>query len=1190
MLINYIQIHILVIVFLSAFLLSTAHLYKTESIKSDSYGYLIWLFIAAITAEIVSCAWAILDYNWQSYHILLDVCNVVRYICSAAICLFWLYYQCAFGRGKLCSTTMRRFLLAIPYLLFAVTVVLSPWMHTVFHTDVAGKYRLDHCWIYIAIQIFYFLWAFLSSLYRYMHAGSYIEEKLNVILMSMPGIFLLFLLSQLLFFRFDFMCIAIIVSMGFFYFIKSRNRIVDIINDDFLAVFIVNVDKLSMKTVLISDEYIKMVYCPLNSEFSYDNAIEGVRNHVVEEDRYIIEKEFDPEYIYLKLSSGSSYSIVYRINTISNEVVFFQSKFVPVDNDDGKRLFLLCVKDIKNGVENDKVLGRYYLERADLAKKRELFDIISYISKDYEAISKVNLKSGEMSFYQQSLYFKDELAKVPFDKRGYKDCFHLFVKKHVIPEDQRRYLKKMNIVNLTNELKKRKVVVVRFRLIGATAVMWCETRIIRNDDDDTKVLMTIRNIDEELKQEIAYRREKVNREIYDVIEGLSQDFSCVLLVDPVTWENSTFSRSEKYQKYIDEWEGSCDFLTRLKLLNNKYVYEDDRENFAKATKKDVIMNYLKNHKVYFVNYRSVIENKIENWQMKFIMVKSKDAQKLVVGFHNIDNEITLEAQRYAVVAELTKDFMFVDYVHVSDNKDVNGTIERYQIDKDFLVSIPDWDKKRFLQEKLLLLRDHFVVEDDREGFFENAVDFEKIKEIVRESTSFAYPFRALINGKKTHCQIRFIAYYGKGSDVMKGMIVGVRSIENEVSKELKHVAELEKARMAAEDASRSKSMFLFNMSHDMRTPMNAILGFAELAKNADGDMDKINDYLDNIGIAGEHLLNLINDILDMARIEHGKVSIIESEIDIASNADDLYSIVKKTAESKRIDFSVDHKGVKNRRVIVDKMHLNQIVLNLISNAIKYTPDGGKVSYRITEAPSDKAGYAVYDMTVSDNGVGMDAKFLATIFEPFARSDGAAKSGIQGTGLGMTITKHLIEQMNGSIKIESEVGKGTEVKVSFNLRLAEQKKNIAKEAVGNVAGNSGMNSLRGKKVLLVDDNKLNQKLASAILNIGKLVVETASNGCEALEKVKSHEPSYYDFILMDVQMPQMDGYETTKAIRGLTNGDYSTVPIVAMTANACEEDKIKAFAAGMNSHVAKPIDVKILFSVLCGLLKDKNEND
>ncbi len=1190
-LVSYLQIHILVILFLTAWLLWERFLSKDENTKAGSYRYIVGLYVSIIIAEIANCAWAVCDYKWQSYHVIMDIFNVVYFISLTAMLPCWLYYQCAFGRGRLCSTRTRRIVLAIPYFLFVAAVLLSPRFHIIFYTDAMGVYHKgNYYWLYFAITGFYFILALLASLYRFMHAGSYIEEKLNLVLMSMPATFLFFLTLRLLFMSVNFLGIAVTLSIGIFYFLKNRYKLIDFINDDYLAVFLVNVDKLTMKTIIASDEYVKMVYCPLSVEFPFENALEGIRNHVVDDDRFMVEKEYDPEAIYLRLKGDKSFSMIYRVRTNYDNILFFQNKFIAArTNRDGQRYFLLCVKNIENEIDNNNngLFDRYSAEQKEFERKRELYNVIAIIAGHYDVIANVDLDTLNMSFYQQSLFFKKSMEKIPPSKRGYKDCLHIFVKNQIVPDDQRRYLKKMNISNVLAELEKRNSVMCRFRMIGSDGMhLWYETKIIRNSVRN--IMMTIRNIEEEVRQEVVYRKEKATREANDVIDGLARDFSCVLLVDPVTMENITFSKEEKYAEQINEWQDDFDFETRLVLLRTKYVIPEDREQFARATQKDVILTYLKDHNSYFVNYRAMIMDKLENWQIKFVMVSSGDVKKLVVGFHNIDNEISLENQRYAVVSELTKDYLFIDYVAIPDGTNDEDYIKHYQIDEDFKSSLPEWEKSESGASKLALLRDYFVITEDRKGFAEN-VDYKKIVEYLQTNSTFTYAFRAVVKGKVTHCQIKYIAYRDRLTNKLKGTVIGVRSIEAEVSKELKHIAEMEKAREAAESASRSKSSFLFNMSHDMRTPMNAILGFTELAKNALDDKEKINDYLDNIGIAGEHLLNLINDILDMARIESGKVSLTENEIDIAANADDLYSIIKKSAESKRIDFSVDHTGIKNRRVFVDKMHLNQVVLNLISNSIKYTPDGGKVSYSITEAPAEKAGYSVYEMTVADTGMGMDAKFMATLFEPFTRSEDAVKSGAQGTGLGMAITKHLIEQMNGSIKVDSEVGKGTTAKVSFTLRLADQQKDVAKEAEANAGTNSDMDLLRGKRVLLVDDNKLNQKLATAVLNIGKLVVEVASNGGEALDKVKSHEPEYYDFILMDVQMPQMDGYETTKAIRSLTEADYSHVPIVAMTANAFEEDKMKAFAAGMNSHVAKPIDVKKLFSVLCGFIKGKNND-
>lgn len=546
----------------------------------------------------------------------------------------------------------------------------------------------------------------------------------------------------------------------------------------------------------------------------------------------------------------------------------------------------------------------------------------------------------------------------------------------------------------------------------------------------------------------------------------------------------------------------------------------------------------------------------------------------------------------------------------------------------------------------------------------------------------------------------------------------IRKREYRISLENKN-KELENAIRQEELANRSKREFLFNMSHDIRTPMNAIIGFTSLAATHIDNREQVVEYLKKISTSSQHLLSLINDVLDMSRIESGKVRLNEKDVHIPDVVHDIRDIIQAGISSKRISLFIDTIDVVDEDIITDPLRLNQILINILSNAIKFTHTGGMISIKIVQKNSTSDGYADYEFSVKDNGIGMSKEFQKHVFEQFAREETSTVSKTQGTGLGMPITKSLVELMGGDIKVESEQGKGSEFIISLRFKLCGKKKEIktipqleglralvadddtdnclnvckmlrkigmrpdwsisgreavirTKEAVeqgdefsvyiidwlipdmngveivrqvrkvigddtpiiiltaydwadieeeAREAGVTAfcskplfMSELRNvlskpfssnkteeenpynllhfkeKRILLAEDNELNQEIAEVVLNEAGFLVDIAENGAVAVDMIKKCEKGRYSLVLMDIQMPEMDGYEAASRIRKLKDKEKSQIPIVAMTANAFEEDRQNAFDAGMNGHIAKPIDIGKLMEILSDILKEHPEKE
>ena len=413
-------------------------------------------------------------------------------------------------------------------------------------------------------------------------------------------------------------------------------------------------------------------------------------------------------------------------------------------------------------------------------------------------------------------------------------------------------------------------------------------------------------------------------------------------------------------------------------------------------------------------------------------------------------------------------------------------------------------------------------------------------------------------------------------------------IEKETNQKLNKLrVAAEDALKVAESASKAKSTFLSNMSHDIRTPMNAIIGFATLALDDIRDGKKVEDYLSKILSSSKHLLGLINDILDMSRIESGKVVLEEQETDLVTTLQELQSIMEGQAKERKLKLHVDYSNLRDRYVFCDKTRLNQVMFNLLANAVKFTSEGGSIWLTMSqlEPTCEVEDRAIYEIRVKDTGIGMDKAFIKHIFEPFERERTSTVSKIQGTGLGMAITKNIVDMMGGTIEVESQKGVGTEFIIRLELRL-QAEAGVANEDGTKQHGHAeGGTEFAGKRLLLAEDNELNREIACMLLSKYGFVIDTAENGQEAVDLVAASAPDHYDLVLMDIQMPVMDGHEATRRIRNLEDKELAKVPVVAMTANAFDEDRKAAKECGMNGFISKPINMQEVVQALRMCLQD-----
>lgn len=776
-------------------------------------------------------------------------------------------------------------------------------------------------------------------------------------------------------------------------------------------------------------------------------------------------------------------------------------------------------------------------------------------------------------------------------------------------------------------------------------------------------------------------------------DAYSHVFVSTYYVDLTSGTYSVFNRESFFdERYSQDnsWEQFDDYI-------RNFIHKDDQEKLFQVSRIERMRKRLQKETRYSVVVRELLANGMR-W-LRFEVNRGIDDNHAAVSFMDVseEKETKIKLEQMDIVEALSRDYTEITQVDLEKNTSVAFKSRGEMVDDDRRKVHPYDQTWEWVIEK-------YVYPADREAFQEK-VSSEALECALKDTDALVIPFRATLEGEVHHYQVKVVT---AGGD-RRHLILGIRNADAEVRAEEERRKVLQDALAAAEHANRAKTTFLNSMSHDIRTPMNAIIGFTALAAAHIDNKKQVADYLGKISISSEHLLSLINDVLDMSRIESGKVKIEEKEVHLPDVLHDLRTIIQSNIHAKQLELFIDTVDMVHEDIICDKLRLNQVLLNLISNAVKFTKPGGTISIRVIEKDGAPNGYASYMFLVKDSGVGMSNEFQKHIFEAFTREHTSTVSGIQGTGLGMAITKNIVDMMGGTISVESEIGKATEFTVCLQFRICgspqrcERIPKLAglralvadddfntcasvtrmlgkigmraewttsgKEAVlrtqlaienddefsayiidwmmpdmngietvrriraiigdskpiiiltaydcteieeeARAAGVTAicskplfMSELReallkpfgeeeaaesaeelpdetfaGKRILLVEDNELNQEIAATILEEQGFLVDLAVDGTVAVEKIKKVDAGHYDIILMDIQMPRMDGYEATRRIRALEDREKANIPIYAMTANAFEEDRQKVLDAGLNGHIAKPINIANLMEIL-----------
>lgn len=790
---------------------------------------------------------------------------------------------------------------------------------------------------------------------------------------------------------------------------------------------------------------------------------------------------------------------------------------------------------------------------------------------------------------------------------------------------------------------------------------------------------------------LSKRKLAENYESYLVLSKLRDQYSTLYYADFDTDYMHTYKTNDSYNK---KYGDTSSYSRSMGYYVSHDIAEKDRERMIRMTDPAYVTERFKTEDSFVLSF---VDNSFgEDRYCEFRYIKADDsASRAVICGIDLTNVKKASEEAISALNEM-KDIISAADMGTWRIELIEGKAPRL-IGDDRMIELLGLNGKTMTPEEVYDSWFSNITPQAVQSVLDSVA---KMESGVRDENTYLW-HHPLLNDRYVRCG--GTAQAVPGGYILRGYHYDV---DNIVREQMKQAELLKNALNAAEHANRAKTTFLNNMSHDIRTPMNAIIGYTALAASHIDNKEQVKDYLSKITVSSSHLLSLINDVLDMSRIESGKVTITEQDVHLPDILHDIRTITQANVNSKQLDFFIDTVDVVHEDIICDKLRLDQILLNILNNATKFTKPGGAVSVRVVEKPCKLSGYAHYEFHIKDTGIGMSEEFQQHIFEPFTREQTSTVSGIQGTGLGMAITKNIVDMMNGTIEVKSREGVGSEFTVCVDFAISNkqtkyqpltQLQNIralvadddsdtavsvsnmlksiglrsdwtlsGKEAVlrtkvavdegdeygvyiidwlmpdmngietvrqirrytgeqaaiiiltaydwadiedeARAAGVTGFiskpifmselrdilskpysegtdmnvpagvdNRFKGKRILLVEDNKLNQEIALALLTDHGFSVESAEDGDKAVELVLGSSPDRFDLILMDIQMPTMNGYDATKAIRQASDSPVSSIPIIAMSANAFEEDKTLAKEAGMNGYITKPIDIKKIFS-------------
>ena len=980
---------------------------------------------------------------------------------------------------------------------------------------------------------------------------------------------------------------------------------------------------------------------------------------------------------------------------------------IPINNKKGDAsTFLFALSDVDNEIKNIKIKN----------------NVIQALSSSYENVYAVSEETGIAICFRMG----KEIEKLYFDsfsKGNYEDNIKTYYKNEVIEEDRHLFYAIDTPSKVLSKLTKRSEYTFNYRINRNNRIHFFQCHIVLPSLNVREFVIGFKNVNEETRLNLLHQKEmddaiaaiektnKALREETAISSVLTEEYHSLFRI------NTTTGAMTLYRTDGDGFPPTLlssllklsDYETIVDRYIDSFVHPDDRDRIRENSRLKNLLEKTSETGLYKMGFRRILAESIQYYEMN--VARSVDSDTLILGMRDVDQETRrqikvtkeMEAQR-EIIEGLGSEYYSILLVDVAT--DTVSTYRAYgedgeAIDRHFDNNLRHWT------DGVKSYAMHLVVDDDKVNFLEK-LSLPYIKDNRGHDYSFTYGKK--LDGDIFYLQAR-VAYVDT-SDGGWVAVVGTRNIDDLIKKEKKQEAALREAYYAAESASKAKTDFLSSMSHDIRTPMNGIIGMTAIAASHLDDKERVKDSLEKITKASRHLLSLINEVLDMNKIESGKVQLAEDEFNLSDLIENLINMTSSQITEHNHTLNVNVSGVQHENVIGDSLRIQKIFTNLMGNAVKFTPDGGRIRLTISERPSRQEKVGCYEFVFEDNGIGMSEEFMDHIFEPFTRAEDGSERRTQGTGLGMTISRNIARMMGGDIKVESTLGVGSIFTVTIYLKLQDKNENLEKrfvdldvlvadddelslessldilssmgmkvegvnngkdavekvvsrhsegldffaaildwkmpgmdgieatrkirQKVGNDvpiviisaydwseieedAKRAGANAfigkplfksrlektfssilgkeeekpvdkyislsdlealkLQGKRALVVEDNDLNMEIACEILKTTGMSIETAIDGIEAVDLITSSPDGYYDIVFMDIQMPKMNGYDATRAIRAQNRPYLKQVPIIAMTANAFAEDVQAARTVGMNWHISKPLELHALKSVL-----------
>ena len=893
-------------------------------------------------------------------------------------------------------------------------------------------------------------------------------------------------------------------------------------------------------------------------------AIDGkIINTIHPDDREHVIKDIGGEYY-----EGLTYGTTYRMQRKDGSWFWTVAKGKVIQTEEGRLAIISACYDMTSFVERHKKL-----EEQNMLSQAT----IDNIPGGYHRCS---LEEGHPFLYISDRF----LAILGWTREEIRTKFHNKFDNMLHPDD--RNLSSDYVTRILDTCGRGLTKDQIYRVLGKDGYHWVtDATTLVKSGDQTFFQGNITDITDFVKEKEKKENEledsnKILNERNRILSALSRDYTTVLLCDlrQDTFEvvkGDTFTHNDPEEKQKLVRESNC-YSERVRYFFENVLIKESAPEYLERLLPEHLIEELKEKDSIEIYHKTIPNGSgSRHFLAKAVrLYNEEDHFKIILGFHSVDEiikkEQEIELQR-EIIEGLGKEYFSVLAVELDKNRvfSYRESGENGKIISDFCRKCGNrWSK-------IIPSYAKTMVSDNTNGEFEKQLGLETLRS-QEEDYSMTYEFKS--ETEINYHQVRVV--YVKKKDGTRMAVVGTRNIDSLIKKERMQEEKLKKAYAAAENANKAKTEFLNNMSHDIRTPMNVILGYNQLMKSQLTEPKQL-DYQKKIEQSGKLLMAIINNVLDMARIESGKMKVDENYEIVGEVVDEIISTFSSEAEEKGIHLSGSMQ-VTHRNILCDGTKIREIYINLVSNAIKYTPRGGNITITVKELPCEKEGYIKIKIKIKDTGIGMSKEYLPTLFEPFSREHNTTVGKVGGTGLGMPIVKKMVDLMGGSIDVESELGKGTIFTVTLMHKIADEKYYSQKIETADVSDMEG--NLRGKHVLLAEDNDLNAEIAMAVLEETGLVIERVEDGIQCVNKVEQMLPGTYDLILMDIQMPNMDGYKATKCIRRLDDKKKAEIPIIAMTANAFAEDRKRAFDAGMNGHIGKPIDIEKLGAVILSVLK------